>query len=160
MSVARPPLSHRRLARRADGLLTLKLKTPWSDGTSHLLLSEMELLEKLAALVPPPKTNLVTYHGVLAPAAKWRKDVVPSPDPGGESCKHAPHERWIPWADLLKRTFRVDALKCPNCHGRFAVRAVVRGAWVARKLLGVVGLPATQTRLLPVRGPPSDEVWC
>jgi len=28
-----------------------------------------ELLEKLAALVPPPRLNLVRYHGVLAPNA-------------------------------------------------------------------------------------------
>jgi hypothetical protein len=31
------------------------------------VLSPLELLEKLAALVPPPRVNLVRYHGVLAP---------------------------------------------------------------------------------------------
>lgn len=46
---------------------TFKLKTPWSDGTTHLLLSGMELLEKISALIPPPRVNLVRYHGVLAP---------------------------------------------------------------------------------------------
>jgi hypothetical protein len=36
----------------------------------------LELLERLAALVPPPRFNLVRYHGVLAPAAKGRAAVV------------------------------------------------------------------------------------
>ncbi len=47
-------------------------KTPSSDGTSHLLLSPMELLEKLAALVPPPRLHLLPYHGVLAPRVRDR----------------------------------------------------------------------------------------
>ena len=32
--------------------LSFALKTPWSDGTRHLLMSPMELLERLAALAP------------------------------------------------------------------------------------------------------------
>ena len=126
--VARPPLSHARLKRHDDGDIALALKTPWSDGTSHVLLSELELVEKLAALVPTPNANLVTAS-------------------------------WIPWSDLLKRTFGVDALACA-CGGRLKVRAVVRGSWNAPKLLGVVGHPAAQTAWVPARAPPSDEVWC
>jgi hypothetical protein len=40
-----------------------------------------ELLEKLAALVPPPRLNLVRYHGVLAPNAADRAQIVPGPKP-------------------------------------------------------------------------------
>jgi len=36
----------------------------------------MELLEKLAALTPRPRINLILYHGVLAPHARWRAQVV------------------------------------------------------------------------------------
>jgi hypothetical protein len=36
----------------------------------------MELLEKLAALTPRPRINLILYHGVLAPHARWRARVV------------------------------------------------------------------------------------
>ena len=50
----------------------------WSDGTSPLLLSPMELLEKLAALVPPPRFHLLRYHGVLAPRARARDRIVPA----------------------------------------------------------------------------------
>ncbi len=32
----------------------------------------MELLEKLAALVPPPRFQFLRYHGVLTPCARDR----------------------------------------------------------------------------------------
>ena len=48
------------------------------DGTRPLLLSPMELLEKRAALVPPPRFHLLRYHGVLAPRARARDRIVPA----------------------------------------------------------------------------------
>jgi hypothetical protein len=42
-------------------------------------LTPIELLARLAALVPPPRHPLLTYHGVLAPHSKWRSAVVPEP---------------------------------------------------------------------------------
>ncbi|GEM_PF-6751394 len=48
-------------------------------GSTHLLLSPLELIEKLAALVPPPRLSLIRYHGVLAPNASVRQHIVPSP---------------------------------------------------------------------------------
>jgi hypothetical protein len=38
----------------------------WSDGTTAIDLSPLEFVEKLAAIVPPPRVNQVRYHGVLA----------------------------------------------------------------------------------------------
>ncbi|PYS09360.1 MAG: hypothetical protein DMG15_24105 [Acidobacteria bacterium] len=38
------------------------------------------ILAKLAALVPAPRAHLTRFHGILAPAAKWRSTIVPSPD--------------------------------------------------------------------------------
>jgi Putative transposase len=48
-----------------------------SMPTTHVVFEPLELVEKLAASVPPPKFNLVRYHGLLAPAARWRRHVVP-----------------------------------------------------------------------------------
>ena len=50
----------------------LTLKTAWADGTRQLVFEPLTLLEKLAALTPRPRINLVLYHGVLAPHAGWR----------------------------------------------------------------------------------------
>ena len=46
-------------------------------GHQGLRSEPSKLVEKLAALVPPPRVNLVRYHGVLAPAAWHRSRVVP-----------------------------------------------------------------------------------
>jgi len=41
-----------------------RLKRRWRDGTSHVIFAPLELVEKLAALVPPHRFNLVRYRGV------------------------------------------------------------------------------------------------
>jgi hypothetical protein len=73
----RPPLARTRVARRPDGLWVLTLRKPYSDGTTAFIFSELELVEKLAALVPPARKNLVSYHGVLAPRHAMRSAVIP-----------------------------------------------------------------------------------
>ena len=72
----RPPLSKARLTRLDDGRVKLRLRTPYNDGTSHLIFTAHEFLERLAALVPRPQKNLIIYHGCLAPRAKDRDKVV------------------------------------------------------------------------------------
>jgi hypothetical protein len=76
--VARPPIATERLSQLPDGRLLYALKHRWRDGTTHVVFEPLELLEKLAALVPPPRFNLVRYHGILAPRATWRDAVVPA----------------------------------------------------------------------------------
>jgi hypothetical protein len=65
----------------AVGQVELKLKTPWRDGTTHLVMSPLEFMRRLAALVPRPRLHLIRYHGVLAPNAKLRPLVVPQQPP-------------------------------------------------------------------------------
>ena len=60
----------------------------WSDGTYQIVLSPEGLLEKLAALVPPPRLNLVRYHGVLAPNAAHRAQIVPGPKETDEATRN------------------------------------------------------------------------
>ena len=55
--------------------MQLTLKTPWHDGTTHILLTPSELLQRLVALVPRPAKNLLVYYGVLAGNSKWRSRV-------------------------------------------------------------------------------------
>src|SRR5881296_3454721 len=74
---ARPPLSMDRLEALPDGRLRYWFKTAWRNGTTHAIFEPLEFLEKLAALVPTPRAHLVRFHGLLAPAAKWRPSIVP-----------------------------------------------------------------------------------
>jgi len=75
---ARPPLATERLSRLADGRLLYRLKRRWRDGTTAIVFEPIELVEKLAALVPPPRFHMVRYHGVLAPRARNREQITPS----------------------------------------------------------------------------------
>jgi hypothetical protein len=75
---ARPALSTERLSLTPEGLIKYQLKTRWRDGTTHIILSPIELIEKLAALVPLPRLHLVRYFGVLSPNSKLRKHIIPA----------------------------------------------------------------------------------
>jgi hypothetical protein len=75
--ITRPALSDERIQVNAAGQVQLELKTPWRDGTTHLVLSPLEFMLRLAALMPRPRLHLIRYHGVLAPNATLRAQVVP-----------------------------------------------------------------------------------
>ena len=115
--VARPPLAAGSLTQVSEELLSFKLKTPWSDGTSSILLSPMELIEKISALVPPPRVNLVRYHGILAPNSKDRDKIVPARKTTGDE-DALPRKYRLSWAALLARVFQIQAEVCPHCGGK------------------------------------------
>jgi Putative transposase len=73
---ARPPIAHDRLSELPDGRIALGLKSPWSDGSTHVAYEPVDFVAKLAALIPRPHKNLVLYHGVLAANSSWRQRVV------------------------------------------------------------------------------------
>jgi hypothetical protein len=75
--IMRPALANERVQTNAAGQVVLKLKTTWRDGTTHLVMSPLEFMQRLAALVPRPRLHLIRFHGVLAPNAKLRARVVP-----------------------------------------------------------------------------------
>ena len=69
-----------------------------------------------------------------------------------------PRDR-VPWAELLRRVFRVDVLRCTGCGGRRKLVAEVTDPLAARRILEHLGLDPEVPRLgpVPVRGPPDDE---
>ena len=68
----RPPIAADRLHLTADGQVVLDLRHRWADGTTQLLFEPVELLERLAALTPRPRINLLLYYGVLGARSAWR----------------------------------------------------------------------------------------
>ena len=122
----------------------------------------MELLERLAALVPKPRTNLTLYHGVFAANAKWRARLVPTPpDETQRTCAAKP-ERARPnhgWAELMRRGLDIDRLECPaRCgKGRLRFIATIEAPRVIRRILEHLGLPSEPVRPTPARAPPEQE---
>ena len=130
-----------------DGTVALEVRRRWTDGTTHLAFDAVELLERLAALTPRPRINLILYHGVLAPPAAWRRAVVPSsvtapetfPEPAAceasTECADGAHAGRLPnrtWAELRQRRFGVDVLACPRCAGRLQLVALIQDGALRR----------------------------
>jgi hypothetical protein len=108
------------------------------DGSTALLRDPLELIERLAALVPPPRRPLVAYHGLFAPRARWRSAIVPKPLPADA---RAVARRW-PWAQLLRRVFAMELLVRPRCGGLRRILGAVTEPHAVRRLLAALGLAA------------------
>jgi hypothetical protein len=131
-------------------LLTLRHR--WADGTTHLFFDPIELLERLAALTPRPRINLVLHYGVLGAHAAWRARLsVPattepakeraaerdtrSGEPGSAATSSTQPRSNLLWAQLMQRSFGFDVLACPRCGGRFRLVALIEDAAVIRRIL-------------------------
>ena len=77
--ITRPAIANERLKRNRAGDVVLQLKSAYKDGTTHLVMATLEFMQRLAALVPRPRLHLIRFHGVLAPNAKLRSAITPSP---------------------------------------------------------------------------------
>ena len=73
--ITRPAIADERLASNQDGQVILTLKTPFRDGTTPIMMSPLEFMQRLAALVSRARLNLIRFHGVLAPNAKLRSEI-------------------------------------------------------------------------------------
>jgi Putative transposase len=109
--ILRPPLALERLTESTGGQLLYQFRRPWRDGSTALLLEPLELLERLAALVPPPRRPLLAYHGLLAPRSRWRAAIVPkaAAEAARADAEAGVPRRW-PWARLLQRVFGFEVL--------------------------------------------------
>lgn len=148
---ARGAVSLERLAQDANGDLVYTFTHPWSDGTTGIRLSPMELLEKLAALVPLPRVHLVRYGGCLAPHSHLRSAITPTPRQQGVEDEEPDtgSPRWD-WARLLKRVFALDMARCPFCQrGALRIIAAITQGEVIRKILRHLKLAADPPLIAP-----------
>ena len=71
MGYARPPFALAHLQEHDAGHLVYRCPKPRPGGPSALVLTPLVLIDKMAALLPPPRTHRQRYYGVLAPNAPW-----------------------------------------------------------------------------------------
>jgi len=157
----RGAVSLKRLTEEANADLVYTFTKPWSDGTTGIKLSPLELLEKLAALVPLPRIHLVRYGGCLAPHSRLRGAITPTPRQQGgeepEASNAAP--RWS-WARLLKRVFAFNLATCPFCHqGTLRSIAAITQGEVIRKILRHVKLAPDPPPMAPARSRQEAFDW-
>jgi len=237
---ARPPLSLERLRRLPGGRVSYRLKYV-SRGRrgKHRVMSGVEFMARLAAIICPPRYPLTRFAGVLAPRSKWRREVVPRPREDPDRCNGARDARapdaaaakpkadranncnasgsrqrehpgrieaptgehshslarislappapgdvitlapnvisvkhWdrlmggllyatqprVDWARLLRRSFSVDVLECPKCHGRLRVVAVIIEREPIQRILAHLGLPTDPPAIARARDPTDDAL--
>jgi hypothetical protein len=155
-----------RLALSASGQVRYTLKTPYRDGTTHLVLEPLDLRARLAALVPPPRMHLTRYHGVFAPHSELRAAVTPAQrgmraaKPPPEDPAQPPTSRHVAmsWAKRLKRVFGLEIDTCQRCGGNLTIIASIEQPEVIAKILAhlerVAPQPQPPQRPLGARAPP------
>ena len=82
-------MSEKRLSLTPNGNIRYQLKTPYRDGTTHVIFEPLDFIARLAALVPKPRVNLTRFHGVFAPNSKHRALVTPAKRGKGSKPKAA-----------------------------------------------------------------------
>ena len=120
----------------------------WGAKVDEITLTQLELIERIAALVPPPRTHRHRYFGVLAPNSPHRAEVVTlaqgavvqpaqvqaepaSSGVGAPGAGNAPPTQAVLgqsvqpkrpahylWEVLIVRIYEVLALLCPLCGGQ------------------------------------------
>jgi len=85
--ITRPAVSTKRLSLTRNGQLRYELKTPWRNGTTHVLFEPLDFISRLVSLIPKPRVNLTRFHGVFAPNSKYRAQVTPAKRGRGKKVK-------------------------------------------------------------------------
>ena len=161
--IARPAVAEKRLTVSANGKVVYLLKTPYRDGTTHVVFEPLDFIARLAALVPRPRVNLTRYHGVLAPNHRWRAEVTPAGRGKGKrgttQTEKSAIERHaaMTWARRLRRVFDIDVERCVRCGKAVRVIASIEEpALIERILAHVRGKAEASTGSLgpPSTGPP------
>lgn len=159
--VARPSVALSRMSEASNGDIQITLKKPFSDGTTHIVFTPMELIEKLVALIPQPRMHMVRFHGLLAPNSKLRSKVIPKPKEQSEGSVSGPgdpnqSQRRMYWAKLLKRTFDIDVLTCLLCSGNCKIISAIQDKKAITKILNHLSLPNEPPQPHGARAPPQQ----
>ena len=122
-SAGGPCITNEKLKRHCAGQVVLQLKSPCQTGSTPIVMSPLEFMQRLAALVPHPRLHPIRFHGVLAPHATLRAAIVPSPahQTTERAADHAHAYRSAParmsWARMLKQVFDIDIQHCSRVRG-------------------------------------------
>jgi hypothetical protein len=161
---ARSPFALDRLRELGPERLRYELTKPGPGGAGSLLLTPVELIDRIAALVPPPRIHRHRTFGVLAPNAPLRAAVTAlalaattsPPAANAQPAAEPAHRRAAryAWAMLLARIYEVFPLVCPHCGGGMRIIAFITAGPTVRDILAHLGEPTAPPRIAPARGPP------
>ncbi|MBK9522286.1 MAG: transposase [Rhodocyclaceae bacterium] len=182
---ARPPFALEHLHQHDAEHVVYHNPKPHQGGPRELVLTPLELIDKIAALIPPPRTHRHRYYGVLAPNAPMRAAVTAlaplaiSPVGAGVLCMAGCPLRGAPtplkadtntapesksraaarylWAMLLARIYEAFPLNCPICHSQMRIIAFINDTTTLHKILNHLGESTESPKIAQARGPPLWE---
>jgi hypothetical protein len=117
-----PAISEQCLSLTQSGNVRYQLKTPYGDGTTHVIFEPLDFIARLAALEPKPRVNLTRFHGVFAPNSSYGARVTPAGRGRGSQHTGRTDREEVPtaverrvamtWAQRLKRILGIDIQTC------------------------------------------------
>ncbi len=142
-----------------------------SPALSQIILSPLELIGRIAALLPPPRPHRHRSDGVLAPNSPLRpavtalapEAVVPAPasNPAVDSAAETPPRddpalsRPLPLGQAARAHRRGVSHDVPSvCGAEMPIIAFITEAMPVRAILESIGEPAKPPRIAQARGPP------
>ncbi len=168
----------------SDGRVLYRLRRRWKDGTASLIFEPLDFISKLVPLIWAPYGNRIRYHGVVAPHARLRAQVTPTPEAGerqrprqltlhggkrktdsasspgkaagpGKATNPAEPRHRYTWSELMCRSFK-HQLRCPKCgRGQLRVVATITDPVAIAALLRTAGIRCPDVpRANPARAPP------
>ena len=159
--IARPAVSNERLSVNDRGQVLYRLKHPFRNGTTHVVLDPIDFIARLAApevplaqrarSVPRPRAHLTRYHGVFAPNFKHRRRIIPCPAHQTAREPHAPRPAPMSWMQRLKRVFHIDIEHCGVCGGTLRVIACIGTPEVIERILAHLADAQHRLQRLPPR---------
>jgi hypothetical protein len=166
---ARPPFALAHLHPLDDEHLIYHNPKPRTDSPRDLVLTPLELIDKIAALITPPRAHRHRYYGVFAPNSPMRAAVTamaPMPviapmlvvttETETDAPPHRAASHYL-WAMLLARIYETLPLVCPNCHAPMRIISFITDAGTVQKILDHLGEPTQVPKIAPARGPPLWE---
>jgi hypothetical protein len=120
-------------------------------GNGPQLLTPLQLLDRPASLVPPPRVHRHRCSGVLAPNSPLRAAVT-ALAPAASTAPPAPiaapaaapaHRRAAryAWAMLLARIYEAFPMRCPRCGAPMRIIAFITDGPTVRDILAHCGAP-------------------
>ena len=91
-----------------------------------------------------------------APGSENQAQEISAQGKSGEKKPKAGGGRYIPWHELLRRTFG-DEVVCPHCGGALRLLGLIKTERTIRTLLGAMHMPAGPPKVFAPGPEPTDE---
>ena len=140
--------------------LSYRLPKTTHTGLTNIQIDPLEFIEKIAALIPPPRKHRHHYHGVFAPNAPLRRLIVTAAiqipkilvPPDLQKTANEVAKTSLNWSKLIARIYEVNPLLCTSCGKEMKIRAIVTDKTQIWRILMGIGWKTEA----PDFDPPSD----